>query len=61
MSFERIKYDARTRTEVYSDGILEITLRHPVHHDSGIPCDVTVTESEQCHVIATAPTDPPVT
>lgn len=44
MSFTRISRDESTRTEVYSDGILDVTIVHPQHHTSGFPCDLTISE-----------------
>lgn len=48
--FTRISRD--DRTEMYSDGILDITIQHPLHHTNGFPCIVTVTECNDPHAPA---------
>lgn len=40
--FERISRDDATRTEVYSDGVMTVTLVLPMHITSGLPCEVSV-------------------
>lgn len=41
MSFERISHDEATRTDVYSDGVTEITVVLPANQHSGFPLELS--------------------